>query len=51
MKKANDSNNKHVIEVMREGKIEVMVRQGRRRKRLLDDTRKREDTENWKRKH
>jgi hypothetical protein len=38
---------KHVIE----GKIEATGRRGRRRKQLVDDLKKREDTVNWKWKH
>jgi hypothetical protein len=37
---------KHVIEGKLEGRIEMTGRRGRRRKQLLDDLRKREDTRN-----
>jgi hypothetical protein len=37
---------KHVIEGKVEGRIEMTGRRGRRRKQLLDDLRKREDTGN-----
>jgi hypothetical protein len=37
---------KHVIERKIEGRIEVTVRRGRRRKRLLDDVKEREGTGN-----
>jgi hypothetical protein len=35
---------KHVTEGKIEGRIEVMKRQGKRRKQLLDDLEEREDT-------
>jgi len=37
---------KHVIEIKAERRIEVTGRQGRRRKQLLDDIKKREDAVN-----
>jgi len=40
-----------VIEGKVGGRMEVTKRRGRRRKQLVDDSGKREDTGNWKRKH
>jgi hypothetical protein len=42
---------KHVIERKTEGRIEVMVRQGRRCKKILDDIKKCWCIQKWKRKH
>jgi hypothetical protein len=41
---------KHVTAGQIKGRRDVRGRRGRRRKRLLDDPRKRGDIENWKRK-
>jgi hypothetical protein len=42
---------KHVIEAKIERNIEVRERQDRRRKKLLDDLKLREDTGNLKKRH